>query len=181
MTADNGMSVSYVYNDQRLRTQRTSVSSDGKTTTVTNFYYDGSRLIGQTSGADTFWFYYDANGGLIGFELNGTQYYYVHDQLGNITGVLDANGAVVTRYTYSAFGIPYATVDGSGGDISANSSAVGFKESVQVQGLLFRHEHRAVLSAEPLQQRLHGQVYKCELYRRYTGLGQQRKHDRLLC
>jgi len=57
-----------------------------------------TKLIGQKTGSDVMYF----NG--IGFNLNGTQYYYVKNLQKDITAVLDSNGNVVAQYEYDAWG-----------------------------------------------------------------------------
>jgi len=95
----SGSTVSFTYNDQG---QRTSKTVDGVTT---NYYLDASgNIVCSKNPTDTLWFYYDANNKPIGFEWNGTPYYYTFDLQGDVTAILDKTGAVVVQYGYDAYG-----------------------------------------------------------------------------
>ena len=47
---------------------------------------------------------YDENGMLYGFFYNGAKYFYIRDTMQNILGIIDASGACVVQYNYSAYG-----------------------------------------------------------------------------
>lgn len=70
---------------------------------ATEFLYSGTQLLRQVTGNNTIWFIYDQDG-MIGFELNGTPYYYLRNLLSDVTGIIDANGNVVVNYTYDSWG-----------------------------------------------------------------------------
>ena len=70
---------------------------------ATEFLYSGMQLLRQVTGNNTIWFIYDQDG-MIGFELNGTPYYYLRNLLSDVTGIIDANGNVVVNYTYDSWG-----------------------------------------------------------------------------
>jgi|GEM_PF-5544341 len=72
------------------------------------FYYiwAGGLLLARYTpqrGETIAWFY-DVNGVMLGFELNGTAYFYVRNLQGDIVKVLDLDGNVVAWYTYDAWG-----------------------------------------------------------------------------
>ena len=94
--------INYVYNAQGLRTSKTV---DGDTT---SYLYEGTKVIQMTKNVgETQYvidFVYDANGMLIGLNTTEGQYFYRRDITGNITGILDSNGAYVVRYRYDAWG-----------------------------------------------------------------------------
>ena len=58
----------------------------------------------QTDGTDTLYFQYDSNGTPLGFIWNGTQYFYMTNQIGDVISITDANGAIVGNYEYDAWG-----------------------------------------------------------------------------
>ena len=103
-----GLSASYVYNSDGIRTQKTV---NGVTT---NYYLDGSSVLRQVTGNDVLEFFYDANG-VLGFYYNNTPYYYLKNLQGDIVGILDANGTQVVSYTYDAWGAPLS-VTGTAAD-----------------------------------------------------------------
>ena len=47
---------------------------------------------------------YDESGSPVGFTYNGTEYYYLKNVQGDITGIANANGTVVVEYSYDAWG-----------------------------------------------------------------------------
>jgi RHS repeat-associated protein len=42
--------------------------------------------------------------GLVGFTLNGTEYFYIRNSQTDIIGILDSNGTQVVGYTYDTWG-----------------------------------------------------------------------------
>ena len=93
----DGLSVSYEYNTDGIRTQKTV---NGVTT---KYYLDGSSVLRQVTGNDVLEFFYDSNG-VVGFYYNNTPYYYLKNIQGDVVGILDANGTQVVSYTYDAWG-----------------------------------------------------------------------------
>jgi YD repeat-containing protein len=50
-------------------------------------------------------------GSLVSFKLNGTPYFYTRNGQGDITGLIDASGVEVVKYTYDSWGKPSASPD----------------------------------------------------------------------
>ncbi len=50
------------------------------------------------------YFQYDTSGTPLGFVLNGTQYFYITNQMGDILAITDTDGNVVGNYEYDAWG-----------------------------------------------------------------------------
>ena len=88
--------------------------SDGKRITKTvngttyNYYYLGSQLTELTWGGNKLHFTYDSTGPL-SVNYNGTEYFYVKNAQGDVTGLVNASGTRVVTYTYDAWGNPLAT------------------------------------------------------------------------
>ncbi len=101
--------ISFTYNDEGIRTSKTV---DGVTTTYTSI--DG-RITSQNDGTNLMYFRYDKNNSLTGFILNGTEYIYVKNAQGDITGILDKGGKQVVSYTYDAWG-KVESISGSSAD-----------------------------------------------------------------
>jgi hypothetical protein len=55
--------------------------------------------------------YNDGTSGKLGFVYNGIPYYYIRNVLGDINGILDANGNLVAEYKYDAWGNCTVTLD----------------------------------------------------------------------
>ena len=103
--------------------------SDGKRVkkisgnTETKYYYNGSILSGlvrTTTGSTgttktTVQFVYDAEGKPFLLRFNGkTDYFYLYNGLGDITGLVDSSNKVVVRYQYNSWGKVTSTQDTSG-------------------------------------------------------------------
>ena len=84
----------FFYDDWNLIEERIAYA-DGTTSTVK--YYWGKDLSGSLQGAG-------GVGGLLYLTVDGVIYIPCYDNNGNITKYVDANGNVVTSYTYDAFG-----------------------------------------------------------------------------
>jgi RHS repeat-associated protein len=88
----------YTYDYTGLRAEKTV---NGITT---KYLWAGDLLMSQTDGTNTISWSYDASGTMLGFELNGTPYFYLRNLQNDVVGIYDANGAVVARYEYDAWG-----------------------------------------------------------------------------
>ena len=103
--------------------------SDGKRVkkisgnTETKYYYNGSILSGlvkTTTGntgttKTTVQFVYDAEGKPFMLRFNGkTDYFYLYNGLGDITGLVDSSNKVVVRYQYNSWGKVTSSEDTSG-------------------------------------------------------------------
>ena len=99
--------ISYKYNRDGIRTEKTV---NGKTTKYT---LDSNVIVKETSEGKIIWYIYDGNGDLVGFELNGTSYYYNKNLQGDIIGIVDTNGIEVATYRYDAWGSVIA-IEGNG-------------------------------------------------------------------
>ncbi len=88
----------YTYDENGIRTSKTV---DGVTT-----YYntkDGV-ILSQTDGENTWYFQYDTSGTPLGFVFNGTQYFYITNQMNDVLAITDTNGDIVGNYEYDAWG-----------------------------------------------------------------------------
>ena len=94
----SGDSLTYQYNDSGIRTKKVY---NGVTT---NCFLNGSDVVRKTNGTDTLDYFYDADGNLYGFKLNGTEYYYIRNGQNDITGILDTSGSEVVSYSYDTWG-----------------------------------------------------------------------------
>jgi RHS repeat-associated protein len=78
--------------------------SDGTYQLVYTYDYDGTIIR----------FYYDANSG---DSVSGADYFYLRNQQGDITTIIDNGGNTVVKYRYDAYGNILGLVDNSMGDI----------------------------------------------------------------
>ena len=88
--------------------------SDGKRITKTvdgttyNYHYLGDQLVELTWDGNKLHFTYDSTGPL-SVNCNGTEYFYVKNAQGDVTGLVSASGTRVVTYTYDAWGNPLTT------------------------------------------------------------------------
>ena len=109
--------VTFAYDSDGKRVKKTSGNTE------TKYYYNGSTLSGlvrTTTGntgttKTTVQFVYDAEGKPFLLRLNGkTDYVYLYNGLGDVTGLVDSSNQVVVRYQYNSWGKVTSTQDTSG-------------------------------------------------------------------
>ncbi len=117
-------STSYTYNADGLRTSKTYYQSSSISKSTEYFIVDG-RYVGEISTVGNIdyviAYVYDENGAPAGINVNGTQYWFVKNLQGDVTAILDSNGAVVAVYTYSAWGVKVSVKDADGNNITSTS------------------------------------------------------------
>ena len=81
------------------------IFTENGTSSETQFFYDGTKLIAEISPEHRFDFLYDENDRLYGFVMDKTAtYFYVRDTLENVLGIVDSTGNLVVQYAYNAWG-----------------------------------------------------------------------------
>ena len=98
----SGQTITYGYDSDG---KRISKIVDG---TAYNYHYLGDQLVELTWGENKMHFTYDSTGPL-SVNYNGTEYFYVKNAQGDVTGMVNASGTRVVTYTYDAWGNPLAT------------------------------------------------------------------------
>jgi YD repeat-containing protein len=74
---------------------------------ITNYVYDGARVIAEYDGAGQLLRKYIYGPGLdepVLMQSGATRYYYLFDSLGSAIGLTDASGGLVEAYRYSPYG-----------------------------------------------------------------------------
>ena len=104
----SGKYVNFAYNEDGIRTLK---NSNG---VLTNYYYNGSLLIGMTVGSgsstEILRFSYDASGNAVAVDYstdNGTTfntYYYLRNAQNDIVKLIDSSGSTVVEYCYDSWG-----------------------------------------------------------------------------
>ena len=98
-----GTDVAYQYNADGLRTKKTVTQSGAST--VYEYLWNESKLVGQKVGNDAVRILYDANDEPVGFTVNDTaSYYYVKNLQGDVLAIVDKTGAEKVSYVYDAYG-----------------------------------------------------------------------------
>ena len=97
-----GLTVSFEYNEDGLRTKKTVNNVD------TNYTLHGKHVVHLTQGSNSLHFWYDASGRPAMVEWNDgantAKYAYIHNLQGDIVGIVDSSGTEVVKYTYDAWG-----------------------------------------------------------------------------
>ena len=97
-----GQTIAYGYDSDGRRITKTVNG------TAYNYHYLGDQLVELTWGGNKLHFTYDSTGPL-SVNFNGTEYFYVKNAQGDVTGLVNASGTRVVTYTYDAWGNLLAT------------------------------------------------------------------------
>ena len=108
---DSGMSGMYFrYNGDGIRTYKSHYDHNTLDMYHVNYVLDGTKIVSEcytheiTNATYTVRYYYDANDSVIGFNYNGTDYYYRKNLQGDIIAILNTSGTKIVEYTYNAWG-----------------------------------------------------------------------------
>ena len=128
ISAGNGTNtVTYAYNEDGLRLQKSVNNVD------TDYFYNGSVLIGMERAGTNYLFSYDASGNVVSVKYNGAEYYYLRNGQGDIVKLIDANGVSVVEYTYDTWGKKVQTT----GDLA---STLGTLQPFRYRGYVYDEE-----------------------------------------
>ena len=127
--------VQYTYDDSGLRIAK---NLNG---TSTNFYYDDSgKLFRIGDGSGMFWLFYGTDGSAMSFKHRDIRYYYVKNQQGDITAIVDMFGNTVAKYSYDVWGKPLSITDGNGNDVSTNATHIANINPLRYRGYYYDAE-----------------------------------------
>ena len=93
-----GITTTFKYDASGMRTEKTQGNYK------IEYTYVGEKLVSMKAGDNVMNFAYGADGSPYGFTYSGTSYFYLLNLQGDIIGIHDANGNVVARYNYDAWG-----------------------------------------------------------------------------
>ena len=97
------VSASFDYDADGLRTTKTVGTSR------VDYYRAGGLLLGEvhTDGDESYTinYMYDESGRMLGFRLDGAEYYYVRDYSGDVTGLINSRGELIGSYLYDPWGV----------------------------------------------------------------------------
>ena len=97
-TKKTGYTISYEYDADGLRTQKTV---NGVTT---DYYYEGNKLLREKTATKDIYYYYDNSGKVMGIRYNGANYYPLRNLQGDVVSLTDHNGNKVVNYVYDNWG-----------------------------------------------------------------------------
>ena len=103
--------ISFEYNEDGLRQKKTVNGTD------TDYFYNGSVLIGMQRSGTRYLFSYDASGNVVSVKYNNNEYYYVRNGQGDIVKLIDASGNTMVEYTYNTWGKKVTTTGSLAGSL----------------------------------------------------------------
>ena len=86
------------------------------------YFTEGTRIHHEEYGTHENWYYYDATG-IVGIEHDGVRYYFQKNLQGDVARIFNANGYLVARYVYDAWG--NHTVYDANGNINTDENFIG--------------------------------------------------------
>ena len=86
------------------------------------YFTEGTRIHHEEYDTHENWYYYDATG-ITGIEHDGVRYYFQKNIQGDIARIFNANGYLVARYVYDAWG--NHTVYDANGNINTDENFIG--------------------------------------------------------
>ncbi|MDC7242808.1 MAG: hypothetical protein PQJ44_02330 [Sphaerochaetaceae bacterium] len=107
--------IRYQYSDQGYRTQKAFYTYSGYTPILTqtiDYELIDDKVVYETDGSYGILYTYDYDGTLISFNYDsditdqnsGSEYFYIRNQMGDITHIATSDGTVVVHYVYDAYG-----------------------------------------------------------------------------
>jgi RHS repeat-associated protein len=118
--------IEYKYNDNGYRTSKKFYTYSDYTPILTeaiDYELIDDKVVYETNGTYGILYTYDYDGTLIGFnydsdvtdQTDGLDYFYLRNQQGDITTIINSSGTVVTKYNYDAYGNTTIVLDNLSG------------------------------------------------------------------
>ncbi len=104
--------ISFEYNESGIRTVKQTAS------TKHTYTLDGTKILREYFGGRSIIPMYDSEDNVCGIVYNGESYFFVKNLQGDVTHITNADGEVVAKYSYDAFGKPTTVFDSSGKSIA---------------------------------------------------------------
>ncbi len=103
--------ISYTYNDQGYRTSK-KIDRITQGSQTIHYTLLGDKVIYETDGIYSIMYYYDVDGTIISFtydpntQVSGNEqdYFYLRNQSGDITHMMNSSEMTVVHYVYDAYG-----------------------------------------------------------------------------
>ena len=105
----------YTYNANGIRTGKTV---GGVTHTYT---LDGMNILREVWGENELTTIYDNEEAVCGISFNGAAYFFLKNLQGDVIAITDADGEVIARYTYDAWGKVLSVTDANGAAITTGA------------------------------------------------------------
>ena len=101
----------------------------------TVYTLDGDRILKETDGTKTITYYYGNGNAPIGFNYNGTDYYFRKNIQGDVVGIYNASGYIVARYVYDAWG-NHKIYDANNNEVTSTTH-IGYINPIRYRGYYF--------------------------------------------
>ena len=131
--SDN-INISYKYDENGVRTQKTVNGVQ------TDFITSGIKVLAQKSGENTIVWQIDGNGNTVGFNYNGTPYFYIKNAQGDIIAIADIQGNLVAKYTYDSWGKLISIKDSNDVDKTTDENFIGYVNPIRYRGYYYDSE-----------------------------------------
>ncbi len=128
------INISYKYDENSVRTQK---NVNGITT---DFITSGIKVLAQKSGDNTIVWQIDGNGNTVGFNYNGTPYFYIKNAQGDIIAIADISGNLVAKYTYDSWGKLVSIKDSNDVDKTTDENFIGCVNPIRYRGYYYDSE-----------------------------------------
>ena len=129
-----GINVSYEYDENGTRTQKIVNGIQ------TNFITSGIKILAQKTDNSTIIWQIDGNGNTVGFNYNGTSYFYVKNAQEDIIGIANASGNMVANYTYDSWGKLISIKDENDADRTNDVDFIGYINPLRYKGYYYDSE-----------------------------------------
>ena len=96
---------------------------------------DGDRILKETDGTNTTTYYYANVNAPIGFNYNGTDYYFCKNIQGDVIAIYDADGDIVAKYVYDAWG-NHKIYDANNNEVTSTTH-IGYINPIRYRGYYF--------------------------------------------
>ena len=128
------VNVAYKYDESGIRTQKIVNGVQ------TDFVTDGIKVLAQKTGNNTLIWQVDGNGNTVGFNYNGTPYFYMKNLQGDIIGITDTSGNIVAKYTYDSWGKLISIKDANDVDKTTDENFIGYINPLRYRGYYYDTE-----------------------------------------
>ena len=119
----------FEYGADGIRTKKNGIS----------YILDGTKILRETDGASRNITYYYGTNGVVGFNYNGTDYYYRKNLQGDVIAIYTATGTLVAEYVYDAWGRVISVRDANG-NVNTNNSFIGNINSIRYRSYYYDTE-----------------------------------------
>jgi RHS repeat-associated protein len=123
--------IQFKYNASGIRYQKFNEITEK----TTNYTLDGDRILKETDGTNTITYYYANGNAPIGFNYNGTDYYFCKNIQGDVVGIYNASGHIVVKYVYDAWG-NHKIYDANNNEVTSTSH-IGYINPIRYRGYYF--------------------------------------------